>query len=378
MTEIIVGTLIVGYVLDLIFGDPHGMWHPICFIGNMISFFERRLQSDCVYEQVAKADCERPLYERIRGSKKEQKQKQLDTTNMNESKVDGCDKNSESEVFHEPKKELAGGVLLVICVLTISTAIPLVILLVCYRICFWLGFAVQSYMCYTILATKSLKTESMKVAEALQTDGLEAGRKAVSMIVGRDTQNLTETGVVKAAVETVAENTSDGILAPMFYMAIGGPVLGYFYKAVNTMDSMVGYKNDKYLYFGRAAAKFDDVMNFIPARLSALLMILAAPLVKLDGASAWKIFKRDRLNHASPNSAQTEAVMAGALQVQLAGDAWYFGKKHEKPTIGDSVRPVEIEDIARANKLLYAASLLGMLLFCGIRIAVWLGIKMVL
>jgi adenosylcobinamide-phosphate synthase len=376
MTEIIVGTLIVGYVLDLIFGDPHGMWHPICFIGNMISFFERRLQSDCVHEQVAKADCECPLYERIRGSKKEQKQKQLDTTNTNESKKDGCDKKRESEVFHEPNRELAGGVLLVICVLAVSTAIPLVILMICYRIWFWLGFVVQSYMCYTILATKSLKTESMKVAEVLQTDGLEAGRKAVSMIVGRDTQNLTETGVVKAAVETVAENTSDGILAPMFYMAIGGPVLGYFYKAVNTMDSMVGYKNDKYLYFGRAAAKFDDVMNFIPARLSAIMMILAAPLVKLDGASAWKIFKRDRLNHASPNSAQTEAVMAGALQVQLAGDAWYFGKKHEKPTIGDAVRPVEIEDIARANKLLYAASLLGMIVFCGIRIAVWFGIKM--
>ena len=185
MTEIIVGTLIVGYVLDLIFGDPHGMWHPICFIGNMISFFEKR----------------------IRGSKKEQKQKQLDTTNTNESKKDGCDKKRESEVFHEPNRELAGGVLLVICVLAISTAIPLVILMICYRIWFWLGFAVQSYMCYTILATKSLKTESMKVAEVLQTDGLEAGRKAVSMIVGRDTQNLTETGVVKAAVETVAENT---------------------------------------------------------------------------------------------------------------------------------------------------------------------------
>ena len=197
MTEIIVGTLIVGYVLDLIFGDPHGMWHPICFIGNMISFFEKR----------------------IRGSKKEQKQKQLDTTNTNESKKDGCDKKRESEVFHEPNRELAGGVLLVICVLAVSTAIPLVILMICYRIWFWLGFAVQSYMCYTILATKSLKTESMKVAEVLQTDGLEAGRKAVSMIVGRDTQNLTETGVVKAAVETVAENTSDGILAPMFYMA---------------------------------------------------------------------------------------------------------------------------------------------------------------
>ena len=248
------GTLIVGYVLDLIFGDPHGMWHPICFIGNMISFFERRLQSDCVHEQVAKADCERPLYERIRGSKKEQKQKQLDTTNTNESKKDGCDKKRESEVFHEPNRELAGGVLLVICVLAVSTAIPLVILMICYRIWFWLGFAVQSYMCYTILATKSLKTESMKVAEVLQTDGLEAGRKAVSMIVGRDTQNLTETGVVKAAVETVAENTSDGILAPMFYMAIGGPVLGYFYKAdtfleangvrVDTAERLV-WKNEK-------------------------------------------------------------------------------------------------------------------------------------
>ena len=166
----------------------------------------------------------------------------------------------------------------------------------------------------------------------------------------------------------MAENTSDGILAPMFYMVIGGPVLGYFYKAVNTMDSMVGYKNDKFLYFGRAAAKFDDVMNFLPSRISGILMVLAAPLVKLDGKNAWKIFKRDRLCHASPNSAQTESVMAGALQVQLAGDAWYFGKKHEKPTIGDPIRPVEIADIARANRLLYAASALGMIVFNGIKI----------
>ena len=218
----------------------------------------------------------------------------------------------------------------------------------------------------------------MKVYQKLKENDLPGARYAVSMIVGRDTENLSETGVTKAAVETIAENTSDGVIAPLLFLALGGPALGFLYKSINTMDSMVGYKNDKYLYFGRAAAKFDDVMNFIPARLSAIMMILAAPLVKLDGASAWKIFKRDRLNHASPNSAQTEAVMAGALQVQLAGDAWYFGKKHEKPTIGDAVRPVEIEDIARANKLLYAASLLGMIVFCGIRIAVWFGIKMVL
>lgn len=312
-----IAALVAGYVLDLIIGDPHGMWHPICFIGNMISFFEKRLRT----------------------GKSEQ-------------------------------KDLVAGVLLVILVTGISTVIPLVLLLVCYRIWFWLGFAVETYMCYTILATKSLKTESMKVAKALETEGLEAGRYAVSMIVGRDTKDLTEAGVVKAAVETVAENTSDGILAPMFYMMIGGPVLGYFYKAVNTMDSMVGYKNDKFLYFGRAAAKFDDVMNFIPSRISGILMVLAAPLVKLDGKNAWKIFKRDRLCHASPNSAQTEAVMAGALQVQLAGDAWYFGKKHEKPTIGDPIRPVEIADIDRANRLLYAASALGMIVFNGIKLLV--------
>ncbi len=318
--KVTMAALGAGYLLDLIIGDPHGMWHPICFIGNMISFFEKRLRK-------GKSD----------------------------------------------RKDLRAGVLLVILVTGISTAIPLVILLVCYRIWFWLGFALETYMCYTILATKSLKTESMKVAKALETEGLEAGRYAVSMIVGRDTKNLTETGVVKAAVETVAENTSDGILAPMFYMVIGGPVLGYFYKAVNTMDSMVGYKNDKYLYFGRAAAKFDDVMNFLPSRISAILMILAAPLVKLDGKNAWKIFRRDRLCHASPNSAQTESVMAGALQVQLAGDAWYFGKKHEKPTIGDPIRPVEIADIARADRLLYAASVLGMVVFNGIKILLFLS-----
>ena len=309
-----IAALVAGYVLDLIIGDPHGMWHPICFIGNMISFFEKRLRKE------------------------------------------------KSE-----KRNLAAGVLLVILVTAVSAAIPFVLLAVCYHIQFWLGFALETYMCYTILATKSLKTESMKVAKALETEGLDAGRYAVSMIVGRDTQNLTETGVVKAAVETVAENTSDGILAPMFYMVIGGPVLGYFYKAVNTMDSMVGYKNDKYLYFGRAAAKFDDVMNFLPSRISGILMVLASPLAGLDGKNAWKIFKRDRLCHASPNSAQTEAVMAGALQVQLAGDAWYFGKKHEKPTIGDPIRPVEIADIARANRLLYAASVLGMIVFNGIK-----------
>ena len=199
------------------------------------------------------------------------------------------------------------------------------------------------------------------------------------MIVGRDTENLSETGVTKAAVETIAENTSDGVIAPLLFLALGGPALGFLYKSINTMDSMVGYKNDKYLYFGRCAAKLDDVVNYIPARISAWLMILASACERMnwkrryerisggDEKNAEKIYKRDRYCHASPNSAQTEAVMAGALEVQLAGDAVYFGKVVKKPTIGDDIRPVEAEDIKRANHLMYLTSFLGLVFFAGIR-----------
>ena len=184
------------------------------------------------------------------------------------------------------------------------------------------------------------------------------------------TQSLDEAGVTKAAVETVAENTSDGIIAPLFYMAIGGPVLMFFYKGVNTMDSMVGYKNEKYLNFGRYAAKLDDLLNYIPARISAWLMIAGARVLGFDSKNAVKIFKRDRYNHASPNSAQTEAVMAGALDVQLAGNAYYFGKLCEKPTIGDAIRPVEKKDIPRANQLLYVSAALGTGIFAVIRLGI--------
>ena len=208
----------------------------------------------------------------------------------------------------------------------------------------------------------------MKVYNALKEEGLEEGRKAVSMIVGRDTERLDEKGVVKAAVETIAENFSDGVAAPMFYMMLGGTLAGYFYKAVNTMDSMVGYKNEKYYYFGFAAAKLDDLANFIPARLSAFVMIAAAFLTGLDGKNAWKIFWRDRFNHKSPNSAQTEAVCAGALRVQLAGNAYYFGKLYEKPTIGDDLRPVENRDIRRANRLMMGTAWLSLILALTVRL----------
>lgn len=306
----------IGFVLDLIIGDPHGWWHPVIGIGHWISTCEKMIR----------------------------------------------------KLFPDTKKGLlAGGVLLVILVTGVSTAIPFAVLYAAQMISPWLRLALESIMCYQLLATKSLKTESMKVHAELVKHDLKAARYAVSMIVGRDTENLTEEGVAKAAVETVAENTSDGIIAPMVYMALFGAVGGFFYKSVNTMDSMVGYKNDKYLYLGRCAAKFDDVLNYIPARLSAWLMIAATAFIGMDTKNAKKIYLRDRYNHASPNSAHTEAVMAGALDIQLAGDAWYFGKLHKKKFIGDAIRPVAADDIRLSNKLLYATSVLSIVLFLGIK-----------
>lgn len=317
------GALVIGFFLDLLIGDPHFLYHPIRLVGNLISVTEKGLR----------------------------------------------------KVFPKTEKgELTAGIFLVIIVAGISTAVPSLILYGAWRLNPWLYFAVQAVMCYQLLATKSLKDESMKVYDKLKEEDLPGARYAVSMIVGRDTQVLDETGVTKAAVETVAENTSDGIIAPMLFMAIGGAGLGYFYKSINTMDSMVGYKNDKYLYFGRVAAKLDDVVNFLPSRISALLMIAACTFTGLDRKNAFRIWKRDRFNHASPNSAQTEAVMAGALGVQLAGDAWYFGTLYKKKTMGDAQRHVEYEDIRRANRLLYGTAVLALIMFSAVRIVVWMSV----
>ena len=304
--------ILVGFIMDLLIGDPHWMYHPVRLIGKLITFLELLLR----------------------------------------------------KIFPKTKDgEQKAGFVLVVLVCGISVFTVWGLMKLAYDLNFWCGFLLEVIMCYQLFAVRSLKDESMKVYKELVKSDLEASRKAVSMIVGRDTQSLTVEGVTKAAVETIAENTSDGTLAPMLYMFIGGPVLGWFYKAVNTMDSMVGYKNEKYIHFGRYAAKFDDVMNYIPARLCGLLMIFASYILKMDWKNAKKIFLRDRFNHASPNSAQTEAVMAGALRIQLAGDAWYFGKRYEKPTIGDALRPVEIEDIPRANRLLYATAIVSFIIF---------------
>lgn len=301
---------VCGFVLDLLLGDPHALPHPIRLIGTLIAGLEKKL-----------------LKLQMR----------------------------------DEKKEFYKGILLVVLVLLSTGAVAALVLVGAYWLHPAAGIVVESVMTYQILATKCLKDESMKVYQSLNEQGLEAGRLAVSMIVGRDTNVLDETGVVKAAVETVAENTSDGVIAPMLYTALGGPVLGFVYKAVNTMDSMVGYKNEKYLYFGRAAAKVDDVVNFIPARISAYLMIAAAYIggKAFDGKRAYHIYKRDRRNHASPNSAQTESVCAGALGIQLAGDASYFGKVVKKPYIGDADRAVEREDIVRVNRLMYVTAVIS-------------------
>jgi adenosylcobinamide-phosphate synthase len=311
--------LCTGFLLDFILGDPNYFWHPIRLIGKLIAFIEKLLR----------------------------------------------------KMFPKTKQgELVGGIFLLCIVLGISTVIPVLILSVTYHLNLHAGIVLESVMCYQLLATKSLKVESGKVYKALKTSDIEAGRSAVSMIVGRDTKNLTESGIIKAAVETVAENTSDGSIAPLFYMVIGGAGLGFFYKAVNTMDSMVGYKNERYLYFGKTAARMDDVLNYIPARMSAYIMILGTGFTKYSTRKAWKIYRRDRYNHASPNSAHTEAVVAGALEVQLAGDAYYFGKLYPKKTIGDDIRTVEVEDIKKANDLLYITAIIGMIIFGGMKLLI--------
>jgi adenosylcobinamide-phosphate synthase len=276
------------------------------------------------------------------------------------------------------KREIAAGAVLAVVVVVVSGVLPLGLLAIAYYLNRYVGLLVESVLCYFMFATKSLKDESMKVYYALQEGDcehrLEHGRRAVSMIVGRDTNRLDEKGVIKAAIETIAENFSDAVAAPMFYMSLGGVPLMYVYKAVNTMDSMLGYKNDDYYYFGRVAARLDDVFNFIPSRLSAFCMMIATLFTGMDFKGALRIFKRDRLNHASPNSAQTESVAAGALGVMLGGDAYYFGKLYHKKTIGDDTRAVEINDIKKMNRLMYASAFVALILFGGIKICIHMAV----
>ena len=311
--------LVLGFCIDLLLGDPHSSLHPVVLIGKLISATEKAV---------------RKLFPKT------------------------------------PRGENAAGAVLWLFVAAVSTAVPAGILWLAYRVNRFLGIGLESLMCWQILATKSLKDESMKVYRALLEGDPAKYRYAVSMIVGRDTAQLSDRAVARAAVETVAENTSDGIIAPMLFLAIGGAPLGFFYKAVNTMDSMLGYVEMPYKNIGLVPAKLDDVFNYIPARLSALLMLAAGALEGLDVRNGYKIWRRDRRNHASPNSAQTESVCAGLLGLQLAGDASYHGVLHKKPYIGDPLREIEYADIPRACRLLYGTAILALVLFAGIRLLI--------
>ena len=356
------GALVTGCVIDLLVGDPHGFPHPVIGIGKLIAALERLLR----------------------------------------------------RWFPSTKRgERLAGLVLWILVCAVSTAVPALVLWGLRSVSPWLSLAAESIMCWQILAAKSLKTESMKVYDALKRGSLERARYAVSMIVGRDTDALDEAGVTRAAVETVAENTSDGVIAPLLFMAILGAPFGFFYKAVNTMDSMLGYTDPPYNDIGLVPARADDVVNFIPARISALMLLLAGKVLngisgirrgggcrtgrgvssvtcrgggrmrtvadakkapgtggRYDIQNGWRIFLRDRYRHASPNSAQTESVCAGLLRVQLAGDAWYHGILHKKPLIGDPLRPIAYEDIPSVCRLMYAAAGCALVIFGVIRLVI--------
>ena len=313
---LIVKAAVCGFVLDCFLGDPAWMPHPVVYMGKLITWAEKLLRARFPKTQ---------------------------------------------------KGEFRAGVWL-------AAGLPLITLLLTGTICLLAarlhrlaGFAVQTLWCWQALAMRDLAAESRNVWRELQKEDLPAARKAVGRIVGRDTDRLTAEGVIRAAVETVSENFSDGVAAPMLYMLLGGAPLALAYKAVNTMDSMVGYKNEKYLWFGRAAAKLDDAVNYIPARISAFCWIAAAAWTGQDWKGAWRIWRRDRRCHASPNSAQTEAACAGSLGVRLAGPAWYFGELYDKPMIGDALRPVESDDILRAIRMMIAASTLLLAVCAAVR-----------
>ncbi len=303
--------LLLGFLLDCLLGDPRTIPHPVVLMGRLISLLEKAF---------------RALFPKTRLG-----------------------------------ENLAGGCIWVLTV-AVSFLIPWGLLHLAGCLSPWLRLVLQAVFCWQVLAAKSLRQESMKVYEALKTGTIEDARHAVSMIVGRDTQALDADAVTRAAVETVAENCSDGVIAPMLYFALGGGPLALAYKAVNTMDSMLGYVELPYKNVGLVPARMDDVFNFLPARISGILMLLAGGILGLNFKNGWKIFLRDRYNHASPNSAQTESACAGLLGLRLAGDAYYHGVLHKKKYIGDALRPITPEDIPLSNRLMYATAIVTLVI----------------
>ena len=313
--------ILIGFLLDLLVGDPVFSFHPVRLIGCLITFLENKLR------------------------------RKNDSTSG----------------------DLRRGTMTATLVVVISGIVPFLLIFLFRAINRPLLIAVEALMCWSILSAKDLTVESGRVYNALTRRNLPEARNSLSMIVGRDTDCLDEEDIIRAAVETIAENTNDGEIAPLFYLMLGGVVFGYIYKAVNTLDSMIAYRNEKYYYFGRAAALADDIMNYIPARLSAWLLMLSAGVQGFDRENARRIYRRDARLHDSPNSAQTEYVCAGALGIRLAGFISYEGILTHKPELGDALKAPEKEDITRANKLMLTASWMMLVFIIVIRLIVFLG-----
>lgn len=298
----------MAFILDLALGDPLWYPHPVIAMGKYIGTFEKKVR----------------------------------------------------KYIHSPKGLFISGIILVITTFSITVGIGLFILWISKILHFILYELISVVLIWNCFALKCLSQEAMKIFRALDRGDIEQARIQLSYLVARETKWLNEEQITRAAVETIVENASDGVIAPMFYMFLGGPVLGLGYKAINTMDSMVGYKNEKYEDFGKSAAVIDDIANFIPARITGLLIVAAAAVFKMDYKSAWKILIRDRRKHKSPNAGYPEAAAAGALNIELGGSNIYFGETVYKPTIGENIRPPQYEDIKKAVQLLYGSSFLAL------------------
>jgi adenosylcobinamide-phosphate synthase len=315
-----IALITAAFVMDALAGDPLWLPHPVRGIGFLIERGE-------------------PLFRRL------------------------LRVSARTAAAYPARERLAGSLL----VLSVCAATFIVFAsAICVARRFGAAFIVSVVIAYFSISPRCLRDEAMKVYRKAAAGDLEGARAAVSMIVGRDTENLSQEGVVKAAVETVAESLADGVIAPLFYLVLGGPALAMLYKAVNTLDSMIGYKNERYLHFGRSAAKLDDLLGWLPARIAARLMILAAALLRLDARNAAAVYRRDRLNHASPNSGHCEAVVAGALGLSLGGDAYYGGNLERKPRIGDALKHPQAFDIVLAVRLMYVSAALFVCLSCAV------------
>ncbi|MGL4570388.1 MAG: adenosylcobinamide-phosphate synthase CbiB [Clostridium sp.] len=297
--------LTIGFILDWIIGEPNNPVHPVRIIGNLGSFIEK-------------------IFRKIM-----------------------------------PKKLKLAGFLSWICIIIPTFLVAVFIVNFSKYINGTFGIIVEGVLIYFCISSKGLKAEGLKVIKTLKDGNIKEARVKLSYIVGRDTENLDEKSIVRAVIETVAENMSDGIIAPLIFIGIGGAPLGLLYKAVNTCDSMFGYKNDKYIDFGYASAKLDDIFNYIPARITAYFIMIAAFILRLDYKGSYKIYKRDKYNHTSPNSAHPESAVAGALNIKLGGENYYFGKLVVKPTIGDCIKEANVDDLIKTNNILFVVSILG-------------------